>query len=81
MQQLIEENYEFLNSAKENGTTETIEERDKLHQIMEEQKVMLCKLVRIKTCLGNNLRTWNIILMKRGEKSGKVDKIIQVLQK
>ena len=35
-----------LNAAKDNGTTETIEELDKLYQILEDKKVMLRKLVR-----------------------------------
>ena len=34
MQQLREEHDKALNNAKENGTTETIEELDKLRQIM-----------------------------------------------
>ena len=40
MQQLTEENYEVLNAAKDNGTTENIEEFDKFHQIMEYKKSM-----------------------------------------
>ena len=41
MQQMREGYDKALNYAKENGTTETIEELEKLHQIMEEKKVML----------------------------------------
>ena len=35
MQQLREEHDKALNAAKENNTTETIEEIDKLHQTLE----------------------------------------------
>ena len=37
MQKLREEYNEALNSAKENGTTETIEELDKLSQTIEDK--------------------------------------------
>ena len=36
MQQLREEHNEALNATKDNNTTETIEEHDKLHQTIEE---------------------------------------------
>ena len=65
MQQLIEEHDDVLNAARDNGTTETIEELDKLHQNMEYKKVMLWKLVRIKTYLWRNLSHCIIILIKR----------------
>ena len=38
MHQLIEEHNEALNSANDNGTTETIEELDKLHQLQYDKK-------------------------------------------
>ena len=50
MKQLREEQNELLNYTKDNGTTETIEELDKLRQNMEDKKVMLWKLVRNQTC-------------------------------
>ena len=37
MQRLREEDYEALNVAEDNGTTETIEELDKLSQTLEEK--------------------------------------------
>ena len=40
-----------MNANKDNGTTKTIEELDKLRQTMEDKKLMLWRLVRIKTCL------------------------------
>ena len=64
MQQLIEENYEFLNADKENGTTENIEELGKLRQNLEEKKVMLWKWVRNGRCLWNNLRNCKRVLME-----------------
>ena len=39
MWQRIEDRYEALNSVKENGTTETSEELDKLHGIWEYKEV------------------------------------------
>ena len=45
MQRLIEEHDNVLNAAKDNGTTETIEELEKLRQTME-KTVMLQKLGR-----------------------------------
>ena len=39
MQQLREGYDKVLNAAKDNGTTETIEELEKLHQIMEEKRL------------------------------------------
>ena len=41
MKRLKEEHKESLNTAKKNGTRETIEEPDKLSQILEDIKVML----------------------------------------
>ena len=37
MQRLIEEHDNVLNAAKDNGTTETIEELEKLRQTMEKR--------------------------------------------
>ena len=48
---LREEHDRELNAAKDNGTTETIEEIYKLFPILEDKKVMLWKLVRNETCL------------------------------
>ena len=59
MQRLIEEHEEVLSAANENGTKETIEKLDKLCQFLEDKKVMIWKLVRSKTKLGNNLITSN----------------------
>ena len=55
MHRLREERNEVLNAAKYNSTTETIEELDKLRQIMEEKKMKLWKLMRSKTFLWNNV--------------------------
>ena len=41
IQGLREEHDEALNAVKDNGATEFVEELDKLHQILEEKKVML----------------------------------------
>ena len=38
VQRLQEEHYESMNASKKNCTTETIEELDKLHKIMEDKK-------------------------------------------
>ena len=38
MQRLREEHNEALNAAKDNGATETIEELDKLRQVLEDRK-------------------------------------------
>ena len=62
---LREEHDKDLNAAKENGTTETIEELDKLCHILEDKKVMLLKLVSNETCLRKNLRHCNIVLVNR----------------
>ena len=56
LQGLREEHDEILNAAKNNGTTETIEELDKLRQILKDKKVVLWKLVKSKTFLEKNSR-------------------------
>ena len=54
MQLLRYEHYKALNPAKDNVTTETIEELGNLRQILEDKNVILWKLARIKTCLWKN---------------------------
>ena len=44
MHWMREEHKKALNAAKENGTTETIEELDKLRQIMEDKKSDVMKI-------------------------------------
>ena len=44
MQKLREEHNKVLNVSKDNGTTETMEELDKLHQIMEDKKGDVMKI-------------------------------------
>ena len=66
IQWLREEHDEELNATKDNGLTETIEEHDKLCQIMEDKKVMFWKLVRNETYSWINLRHCNRVLMNRG---------------
>ena len=61
-----EENDKYLNTAKENGTTETIKELDKLCHITEGKKVMWWKVVRNEKCLWKNLSHCNRFLMKKG---------------
>ena len=51
MQRLTEEHDEPLNYTKDNGTTKNIEELEKFHQIFEDNKVILQKLVQNKACL------------------------------
>ena len=51
MQRLREEHDEPLNYTKDNGTTKNIEELEKFHQIFEDNKVILQKLVQNKACL------------------------------
>ena len=50
-----EDHNKELNAAKDNGTTENIEELDKLCHIMEDKKGDVIKLVRNETYLWNNL--------------------------
>ena len=44
MQRLREEHDKDMNATKENGETETIEELDKLHQIIEGEKRDVIKI-------------------------------------
>ena len=66
MQQLIEEHDEMMNYVQDNGTTDTIEELEKLRQILEEKKVMLWKVLRI-----HQLRLCNRVLIKIGKRKKK----------
>ena len=63
MQKMIEEHDKGLNAAKENDTTETIEELKKLRQIIEYKKLILWKLVGSKTCL------WYLIKRMKNQKN------------
>ena len=81
MKQLREENDVALNSIKGNGTTDTIEELDNLCQNLENKKVMICKLVGIKTCLWVKLKALQHSSNEESSKSEKGSKTIKVLQK
>ena len=74
IQRLKEEQDEAMNSAKDNDTTENIEELDKFRKILEDKKLMLLKLVRSETCLCNNLRHCNRVLMEGGKNQRKEPK-------
>ena len=81
IQWLIEEHDEVLNSAKDNGTTETIEEIEKFCQILEDQKGDAMEIDE-----GLYMLRWELKALQHSfnierSKSEKVAKTIQVLQK
>ena len=66
IQWLREDHDKELNSAKDKGTTETIEELDKLCQIMEDKKGDVMKISEEWDMLMKNVRYFRRVLMKRG---------------
>ena len=57
MHQLIEEHDKVLNAAKEKGTTETIEELEKLHQNMEDKKGDVMEIGEVEDILMEKLKS------------------------
>ena len=81
MQWLREEHDKELNAAKDNGTTETIEEPDKLCQILEDKKGDIMKFSEELDTLMEKLRALQHSFNKERVKVEKYSETIQVPQK
>ena len=81
IQCIREEHNKDMNAAKNNGTTETIEAHEKLYQILKDKKLISLNILTNDTCLCNNFRHCNIVLMKIEWKQRNYAETIQVLEK
>ena len=81
MQQLREEHDEVLNSDKGNGATETIEEFDKLRQILEEQTGDAMNIGEERDVLRRKVKALQWGFNEERSKSYKGSKTIQLVQK
>ena len=57
IQSLIEEHYEALNAAKDNNTTQTVGEVDKLLQNLEEKEVDVMEICEYQDMLMEKLKS------------------------
>ena len=81
MQLLGEEHDEALNAAKDNSTTETIEELEKLRQTLEDNKGYVMEIGQEQDILLKQLKALQQIFNEVREKTDKYAKSSQVLQK
>ena len=81
MQLLREEHDEALNSSKDNGTTETIEELENLRQTLEYNKGYVMEIGQEQDMLIEQLKELQHSFNAEIEKSDKYNKATQVLQK
>ena len=81
MQLMIEEHDEALNAAKNNSTTETIEELEKLRQTLEDNKGYFMKIGQEQYMLLKQLKALQQSFNEVREKADKYAKATQVLQK
>ena len=81
MQKLREEHNAVLNSDKDNGTTETIEQLDKLHQILEDKIGDVMEIGEEQDMLREQPKSLRHTFNEERVKSEKGTKTIQVLQK
>ena len=76
VQRLQEEHYESMNASKKNCTTETIEELDKLHKIMEDKKYYIMETGQERDMLMEQLKALQKIFNEERVKSDKGAKTI-----
>ena len=81
MQQMREVHNEALNATKDNGTTETTKELDRLRQTLEAKKVDSTEIGKEKEMIMKKLKTLHQSFNEERAKAEKGAKTIQVIQK